>query len=665
MDLFSQSLVVPQNLRFYLHRLADNAQPSTNILRVNALNSTSANSGGLIIVRLPMALVDLNSFAMHFETNVTDGSIVSSANSADILDQGFRGILPKGVESLISRLEISVNGLGLLNLQQYNLLFNLLKESHQQFDKSLSRTELQNEKDMVPLFAPSTAGPVSSASGYTQATGAFGVTTSTEVVPIHVSNWYFQSNPTGTATANIVCTTTTSQPIPCTNNGVYELNYAPVATFFGLGSTAPASGLGALPAIVSVNQLGEAYQITKGGFPGTFVTQFVLQYACPSGQTFTVTNVTSASAPGVVSGSPASQTMPNSTGFTIYATVAQTQVATGVQPRLVPNNNNYHSITDWLAFFQAQPSWVQTQMLGEVEVRITLAQNDVLGITHPAIYTGTAGSFPAPGSATGQTQFTGWSVASLPDFSLQNIYFSIRTCSFDNNFVDDMLHHKLSSGGEIEIPYPNYFNINQIQSGGSSQTRFSVNTQSLDKVVSCNRLPNFNQWYNNVSNVPAGMGPQSQDRLGLVHKNPYFCTYASNPSGANYGTGASGAGEAPSAFNFWQYQINNAFIPNYKISPVNTFYFNQEMYGMHNDWCSGQNATTPSVYLNSGFQMGVALDFMDSEIPRLVSGVDTRGAVSVAYLNQDANNNGDRTDIFTCFTSILRVGANQQVQVVY
>jgi hypothetical protein len=286
-------------------------------------------------------------------------------------------------------------------------------------------------------------------------------------------------------------------------------------------------------------------------------------------------------------------------------------------------------------------------MLGEVEVRITLAGNEVLGISHPAI------------SFTGTTQFSGWQVTSLPDYSLQNIYFSIRTCSFDNNFVDDMLHHKLSSGGEIEIPYDNYFNINQIQSGGSSQTRFSVNTQSLNKCVSVNRPANFSSYTNNLCNVPSGMGAQSQDRLGMVHQNPFFCTTASNPSGTCYGMAT-----LPAA-NFWQYQINNAFIPNFKINPVNTFFYNQEMYDMHNDWASGQCSTTPSVYLNSGFQMGVALDFMDSEIPRLVSGVDTRGAVSVAYLNQDNNNSGDRTDIFTCFTSILRVGANQQIQVVY
>ena len=643
MDLFSQSLVIPQNLRFYLHRLSDNAQPSTNILRVNALNSTSAGSGGLIIVRLPMALVDLNTFAMHFESVVSDGKISAPVTGQD---PGFHGILPKGIEGLISRLEVSVNGLGLLNLQQYNLLFSLLKESHLHLDKSLSRTQLQNEKDMVPLLASGTSAPAYGASGTDFVAGVSGMTSSSEIVPIHVSNWYISGN--SGVTASITCTTTTSEPLPCTSSGVYELNYVPTAAFFGLS----ASGTGALvgkPNIVAINSIAPAYQLTKNGIPATYVTQFTLQYVLPSG-TWAI-NGTATGRAQMVSSDP---TNPSSSQFTIYASVVQPSnplTSAVPTPFLVPNNNNFHTIHDWLSFFKAQPEWIQTQMLGEVEVRITLAGNDVLGISHPCI----------PYDST--TQKTGWSATALPDYSLQNIFFSIRTCSFDNNFMDDMLHHKLSSGGEIEIPYDNYFNINQVQSGGSSQTRFSVNTQSLNKVLGVNRVANFNQWYNNLCAVPSGMGPTSQDRLAMVHKNPYFCTTASNPSGANYAVNAMG--EAVGDFNYWQYQINNAFIPNYKISPVNNFFFNQEMYDMQNDWASGQCSTTPSVYLNSNYQMGVALDFMDSEIPRLISGVDTRGAVSVAYLNQDANNANDRTDIFTCFTSILRVGANQQIQVVY
>jgi len=624
MDLFSQSLIVPENLRFYLHRLADNAQPSTNILRVNALNSATAGSGGLIIVRLPMALVDLNSFAMHFETNMTPGAITPAVDPEGNGDGTLNGILPKGIESLISRLEVSVNGLGLLNLQQYNLLFNMLKDSHLHLDKSLNRTQLQNEKDVVPLLA-SSSGSVPD------------ITSTSEIIPLHVTNWSAVAS--DTTAINFTCTTTTSQPMPCTGQGAYELKYFPTLKFFGITGVTTITGDAQ---IYEINTKSVAYLTSGVGgatpTPATYVTEFKVSVP--------ITSTT----PVVPTGPTATYTNQQ---FTCYVTPVQpVNPVTSAQPlpRVFPNNNQFHSIHDWLGFFKAAPSWIQTQMLGEVEIRITLAQNDVLGISHPYI------PYNDP------IRKEGWRVGSLPDYSLQNIFFSIRTCSFDNNFVDDMLHHKLSSGGEIEIPYSNYFNINQVQSSGATQTRFSVNTQSLDKVVSCNRVAGFNQYYNNLCNVPCGMGPTSRDTMGVVHKTPYFSTTASNPSGYNYGTATA---EGTGAFNYYQYQINNSFIPNYKISPVNTFFFNQEMYGMHNDWASGTIATTPTIYLNSNYQMGVCLDFMDEAIPRLVSGVDTRGAVSVAYLNQDANNQGDRTDVFTCFTSILRVGSNQQVQVVY
>lgn len=94
MDLFSESLIMPSNLRFFLHRLSADAQPSTNILKINAMNSTTASSGGLITVRLPMSLIDLNSFAMFFTTSTTNGTSFSGV---------AQPILPKGIEGIISR----------------------------------------------------------------------------------------------------------------------------------------------------------------------------------------------------------------------------------------------------------------------------------------------------------------------------------------------------------------------------------------------------------------------------------------------------------------------------------------------------------------------------------------------------------------------------------
>jgi hypothetical protein len=611
-------LVVPDNLKFYLHRLADRAQPKNNILRVNALNASTANSGGLIIVRLPMTLCDLRSFAMNFETTLYNGGIRSLiGDTGDIIDQGFRGILPKGIEGLISRMEVSVNGLGLLNIQNYNLLYSLLKESHQTLDTQLGRGLLQNEKDVVPILDTITKPAVDNT-----------------LVPIHISNWYVDLNGEENTTATIYCATTSNQPVPPSNSIVY----APVATFFGLGSE---DAMSDPPYIDETFPITSAYQTTSEG-PGVYITRFRLNYDNNNGWTRVATSVT---APGALYSTAEN---PCPTGFTIYLTPGIVGEAANDSVGLFPNNNNYHTIHDWLGFFKAEPHWLQTLLLGEVEVRITLANKDVLGITHPAIK-----------FTDSRTQLSGWTYTSLPDFSLENIYFTIRTCSFDNNFVDQMLHHKLANGGELEIPYDNYFNVNQEQHAGASQTRFSVNTQCLEKVISCNRQVNYNQWYNAVSNFPCGMGSKTNTDMGLIYKTPYFSTTASNPSGTNYGI--SDTGIPPSKFNYWQYQVNGVYVPNYKVSPLNTFFLNQEMYGRQN---KGHCSTIMPVYLNTGYQMGISLDFQDDDVPRLLSGVDSRGSVAVAYLDQDNNNEGDRTDVFACFKSVIRVGANQQVQVI-
>ena len=587
--LVNQMYVIPYNLRYYLHRLADDAQPSTNILKVNAMNSTTASSGSLITVRLPMALCDLNSFAMHFATNVTDG-----VAGTDGTTTGVRGILPKGIEGLISRLEVSVNGLGLLNLQQYNLLYSLLKETHQSLDKSLTRRVLQNEVDVTPMF--------NSVGG-----------TYPDSAPMTIFNW---TATTSTTTATVTGYTSCVSPVPFVDSTVFGVP--------SLGALGLATGGTVTAGTVSVTAVAVTPCYTQ-----TFNSQAIngpLIYKV----TFTLTTSTTWT-----------YTAPSAyTPFTLY--VGSDSLTNA---GMLINQNNFHSITDWLSFFKAQPNWIQTQMLGEVEIRITLNDNSVLGIA-PSVLTAAALSTSNPTTVTQR-----------PDYSLYNIYFTLRTCSFSDNFADDLLHAKLSEGGELEIPFDNYFNVNQVQSAGSSSTRFSVNTQSLNKVIGINRPFYYNTIAGAQAVIPTGMGCTNTNNLGLVHKTPFFQTYAANPSASTW----NGGNVVP---NSWQYQINSQFIPNLKVDPSTTYFYNLEAYNAHNDWCSSTTAANPSLYLNSQYQMIIALDFMDS-IPRLLSGVDSRGAVSVNYLLQDNNNNADRTDIFTCFTSVLRVAANQQLQVVY
>jgi len=621
MDMFNESLIVPSNLRFFLHRLADDAQPSTNILKINAMNSTSSSSGGLITVRLPMALVDLNSFAMFFQTTTTNGTYTNAGVA--------QAILPKGIEGIVSRMEISINGLGLLNLQHYNLLYDVLKGSHMDIGKGVMRRTLQNECDTAPLL---TSGIV--------ATGGPSATAH----PVFVSAATFAVQASGTTLA-ITCTCGTLYPNIQISDLAGDIPFASLGiTLTGAATSAVISAVKQVPAYVQAVSVGGATTYSAGDL----VTQFVLTYTYAT--SIVTTTAYTATSPatftvmiGGNAGVAAAATVVPLSGLVALPSAsiqASTYTSQSVpvpalsttQSFFQANQNGYHCISDWLAFFKAQPNWIQLQMLGEVEIRLTLAGNEILSVP------------------------PGLGLSTRPDYSLSNIFFTVRTCSFDNNFYDDILSEKLSSGGEIEIPYSNYYNINQVQSAGSSSTRFSVNTQCLNKIISTNRPSYFNTLAGAMNHLPAGFGMRADGSFGLVHKGAFFSTSASVEPFTS---------SILSNPNLWQYQVNSSFIPNVKIDPSFAFYNYLEAWNMHNSYSDSVILGNPNIFLLSGYQMAIALDFMDSAIPRLCAGIDTRGAVSVAYLLQDDNNAGDRTDIFTCFTSVLKVGANQQIQVIY
>ena len=501
MDLFSESLIMPQNLRFYLHRLADDAQPSTNILKINAMNSTTASSGGLVTVRLPMSLIDLNSFAMFFSTSTTNGTSFSGV---------AQSILARGVESVISRMEVSVNGLGLLNLQQYNLLYSVLKDSHMDLDKSMMRRVLQNECDTTPILVPAT--PSTGASiGSGQAVFCSGVTAASS------------SGATNAVVSAVCGALYPGLGVGASGEDAGNLPWNQLGFTFTTMTAVTVTSVTTVPAYVQTvnNQQINGPLVTKLTFTGVGTgISYTAPATWPSSdpqysfsvfvQNPTSVGVTSTAVTVPTTASSVNQAFSSSTPYV------------GTAPYYLPNQNNFHCISDWLSFFKAQPNWIQTQMLGEIEVRLTLADNSIL-------------CYPPDAS-----------LLTRGDYTLNNIYFTVRTCSFDNNVYDDILSEKLASGGEIEIPYPNMYNINQVQSAGASSTRFSVNTQCLNKVIGVNRPSYYNTLLGAMKHVPCGYGIKSDGTMGLVHKGAYFQTTSST---------APYSATAITQPNYWQYQI--------------------------------------------------------------------------------------------------------------
>jgi|694.fasta_scaffold37676_4 hypothetical protein len=206
-------------------------------------------------------------------------------------------------------------------------------------------------------------------------------------------------------------------------------------------------------------------------------------------------------------------------------------VAQGANSAYVP-----FSINSWISPLQSmQPSYINTNLLGDIELRITLSDNSVL----------MSGNI-TDGAAIGNLQ-------SKCNFDIKDINFYIETASIQNTILDQAIESKLRSGEPILIPFENVFSFQQTNGGASFNQRFSVSSQSINKIIAVTQLdvdarPDVNQkaWFNGV--------PQA---LRRNHNGATQC----------------------------QFSINNQYSPNYMIDS-----------GLNTAFDFGRAAGTPPVF---------------------------------------------------------------------
>ena len=119
-------------------------------------------------------------------------------------------------------------------------------------------------------------------------------------------------------------------------------------------------------------------------------------------------------------------------------------------------------INDWLGFFNAEPYIVDTSVLGDIEIQITLAPVGVCSIDNAS------------------------NVA--PSYSLANMYFTIDVVSFLDPLYDEMMSAKLGSGEVLEIPYQNCF---AFQNTTNTSQRFALNSQCVNMLLAVNRSSSY------------------------------------------------------------------------------------------------------------------------------------------------------------------------------
>jgi hypothetical protein len=614
-------LVIPSSLKYSLYRMIQDAAISTNVLRLIPLNLQTVNGGGLISVRLPLATCSLPSFSMSFNNTIStlpnftnaDGTAFPGSTNSQQVGTSF----PQGLEALIQRLEIVVAGVSLLTLPNYNMLFQVLKDINQSFDHKLSRHIVEGEDDVAAVMNDN----------------------SFDADPVTVLQWSVNATP-GATSLVVNCSSADQPALRVSGETLYMLN-APPSSFFGWTGSVAANSPPTVSAITANPVFVDGYNVGTGW-------SFTLTYPT-TGASWTQT--TGLGTPNTLYNYP----------FSAYVSSASTLGVTFCTP-----NTENNTIRDFLGFFKAMPKAIQLAALGEVEIRLYLEQPQNVLVT------------PAPPQSL--AQFTASSTvcvqSSTPQYQLTNIEFQIRTMSWDNGWLDSMMQAELAQGQTLEIPYPNYYSVVQgAQASGSTTTRFSVNTQNLRQVWGINK-PQINypagfSFQAQQLLIPSGVGINAKGRLGNTNKGSFFATTASNPSlfaSPPYSSGFTAAGVTKTAAqsNRFQYLINNQLIPNLLVPPQRNYAFTQEILGKE-DWDEGTAVGTPLKYMSFNYAMGITLEYIDKYCDasvRELFGLDTRSASSVFYLNQNQNNLGDTTLVFSLFTSVLRVAMNNQIQVI-
>lgn len=301
--------------------------------------------------------------------------------------------------------------------------------------------------------------------------------------------------------------------------------------------------------------------------------------------------------------------------------------------------NTPYAICNWLGFLgSCQPQVLDTNLLGNVRIRITLATTSVL-VSSPTAVVGAS-------------------------YSLGNMFFTVDAISIDDGMYYALHDQFLSKGGVYEIPFNNFYSFSQpITSAGDGSVKFSLSTQSLNQL-----------W---ATFAYGGNAPQTQDVASTVS--------GASATGSTHGIGSSYYFlRSACGITGYQFNINNQYVPNFRPNSALAYQLLMNSYGLSQDTLGGinKNISTLSNWQQRYFVASVALDHQCASDERYISGLSTLGNVAQGYFefsgatttnNFIASANGTSSAtlsanalalIFAQTTAVLQVGAGRQISLV-
>ena len=308
----------------------------------------------------------------------------------------------------------------------------------------------------------------------------------------------------------------------------------------------------------------------------------------------------------------------------------------------------------------ADPKLLDTSIIPDIRVRLYMASDNVLTTSlGTAIGTGVA----AVPFEAGFARATGTGGGK---YILTNLHATIEAIGLADQSYDSMIAAQMGQQGYLEIPYKSYSSFQEQHSGSS---RFTVSTQSLDRVWVTWRANDYNT--QQEPKIVPGYKKEGGYIMGAIATGGNATVDLGLPQYDVGGVLGTNSEKYRSAyFNFkcpvdtmtMQLQLNGAYMPQFSANLG-------ELYGMtRNSLPGAREAKDMSLdqYLNSYCVQCFRLNLPDSEYSRSISGLDTR-AVNLQGIVRTEGTVGSLNlaiNIFTESTSCLRVGAGRAVEII-
>jgi hypothetical protein len=316
-------------------------------------------------------------------------------------------------------------------------------------------------------------------------------------------------------------------------------------------------------------------------------------------------------------------------------------------------------VDKWEGFLgTVEPKIVDLSLLPECVVSIYLATNNVCIDADGTALSGAA------------NPITTAKAAAAPVYELTNVYATIETIGLADGTYDSMVSQMMSQVGYLELPFKQYISF---QDSPNGNMRFSVATQSLDRIWVAHRNANFDTVGGavlvaghkvsgaftstaTIAATTAAGGAVTQD-IGKpqfdiggsldYNKEKYVSKYFNFPQNNDSTTK-------------YQLQLNGALFPQFQASNEDMFQISKEsvLGGKHQ-----MKYGLRTMLANYSVQC-MRLNLCDSEFSRQISGLDTRGIALNGFYNIYNGTNGRPVSLFCEVTSTLRIGSGLSIEVI-